>query len=255
MTRRIVLISDVQLPFDDRKALKAVIRFVKDYQPDELIQIGDLLDLPQPSRWNKGTKGEFEGSIFEDAEQCKRRFMDPIREGYDGPFGIHEGNHDLRGREYLAKYAPALAESGAFNIETLLDFDGYGVRLLPPFYDVAPGWLSTHGHLARVSMSRIAGNTAMGAARKFGKSVVQGHSHKLGVISETHGYGGKITQQLTGFELGHLMDQKLASYLQLGTSNWQLGFGILHVDGQHVKPEPVPIAKGRFTVDGHTWEI
>jgi hypothetical protein len=30
---------------------------------------------------------------------------------------------------------------------------------------------------------------------------------------------------------------------------------LLTVDGQHVKPEAVPITKGQFSVDGHTWEV
>lgn len=255
MSKRIALISDVQFPFHDRKAVKAVVKFVGDYQPDQLIQIGDLLDLPQPSRWNKGSAGEFEGSVFEDSEQCKKLFLEPLREVYDGPFGIHEGNHDERARTYLSKYAPALAESGAFNMEALLDFDDYGIELLPAFYEIAPGWLSTHGHLGKISLSRIAGNTAMGAARKFDKSVVMGHTHRLGIISETKGYGGKATSQLTGMEIGNLMNMKLASYLQLSTANWQQGFGMLTVDGTHVKPEVVPIVKGRFSVDGHVWEV
>jgi hypothetical protein len=26
-------------------------------------------------------------------------------------------------------------------------------------------------------------------------------------------------------------------------------------EGQHIKPELVPIHRGKFTVDGHTWEV
>ncbi|ASR77157.1 metallo-phosphoesterase [Mycobacterium phage MyraDee] len=255
MTKRIVIISDTQIPYDDRKALKAVVRFIGDYQPDELIHIGDLMDFPQPSRWNKGTKGEFEGSIFEDAKQAKVRFLEPIREVYDGPFGVHEGNHDLRPREYLAKEAPALAQSGAFNIETLLDFDGFGIELLPEFYKVAPGWITTHGHRGQISLSRIAGNTALNAAKKFGVSVVMGHTHRMGVGSHTSGYGGDANKILTGMEVGNLMNMRLAQYLKGGTGNWQQGFGLLTVDGQHVKAEPVPINRGRFSVDGEVWEV
>lgn len=255
MTKRIVIIPDTQMPFDDRKALSALIGFIGEFQPDAVIHIGDCLDLPQPSRWNKGTAGEFEGSVFKDAEDCKRRLLQPLREVYDGPVGMHEGNHDLRARVYLAKYAPALAESGAFNIETLLDFDGFGIDLLGDFYDVAPGWITTHGHLGKISLSQIAGNTALGAAKKFGKSVVMGHTHRAGMLSYTTGYGGRVVKTVTGMEVGNLMNQKGAAYLNGGTGNWQQAFGLLTVDGQHVKPEVVPISRGRFTVDGETWEV
>jgi hypothetical protein len=253
--KRICIVSDIQAPFHARKAVKALIRFIGDWKPDEVVLIGDCLDFPQPSRWNKNTRGEFEGNIFEDVKLFQRDVLDPLRKVYDGPIGMHEGNHDERPRTYLAKYSPALAGTKAFNIETLLDFDGYGVKLLPVFYDIAPGWLSTHGHLGGISLSRIAGNTALNAARKFGKSVVIGHTHRQGISSHVAGYGGKISSQLTGMEVGHLMDQRQAAYLKYATANWQMGFGILTVESGYVKPELVPISRGRFTVDGVTWEV
>lgn len=255
MTKRIVIIPDTQMPYDDRKALKSVVRFIGDYQPDEVIHIGDVADFPQPSRWNKDSAGEFEGSVFDDAEQVKRRLLEPLRKVYDGPIGIHEGNHDERPRTYLAKYAPALAESGAFNIETLLDFNGFGVTLLPEFNKVAQDWITTHGHRGQISLSRIAGATALNAGKKFNTSVIMGHTHRAGILSHSSGYGGNISKQVTGMEVGHLMNQKLAQYLKGGTGNWQMSFGLLTVDGQHVKPEIVPIHKGRFTVDGRVWEV
>lgn len=256
MSRRIVVISDTQMPYDDRKALRALIRFIGDYQPDEVIHIGDLMDYPTPSRWSKGSAEEFAKRMKEDNEQAKRRLLGPLRDVYGGPIGVHEGNHDLRPREYLTKYAPALAEfENQFHIENLLDFDGFGIELLPEFNRVAPGWITTHGHRGQISISRIAGNTALNAARKFGASVVMGHTHRQAVLSHSEGYGGEVKRILTGVEVGHLMNQKLAHYLKGGTGNWQTGFGLLTIDGQHVKPEVVPITKGRFTVDGSTWEV
>jgi predicted phosphodiesterase len=255
VSKRIVVISDTQLPYDDRKALKAVIGFIGDYQPDEVVHIGDLMDFPQPSRWNKGTAGEFEGSVFADCEQAKRRFFGPLRDVYDGPIGVHEGNHDERARVYLSKYAPALAESGAFDIDVLLDFDSFGVTLLPEFYNVAPGWVTTHGHRGGINLSQIAGNTALNAAKKFGTSVVMGHTHRMGIGSYTYGVAGSSRLVVTGMEVGNLMDMKKAGYLKGGTGNWQQGFGLLTVDGQHVKPEVVPISRGSFSVDGELWKV
>lgn len=255
MSKRICVISDTQIPYHDRKAVKAVLKFIGDTQPDEVIHIGDLMDFPQPSRWNKGTAGEFEGSVFADCEHAKRNFLEPLRKIYQGPVGVHEGNHDERARTYLAKYAPALAESGAFNIETLLDFNGFGVTLLPEFNKIATGWMTTHGHRGQISLSRHSGHTALNAAEKFACSVVMGHTHRLGISFKTRGYGGNVSAQWTGVEVGHLMNQKLAQYLKGGTGNWQQGFAVLTVDGAHVKPEIVPITKGKFTVDGTIWEV
>jgi DNA repair exonuclease SbcCD nuclease subunit len=244
------------MPYDDRKALKAVIGFIGDYQPDEVIHIGDLMDYPTPARWSKGTAEEFAVQVRRDNEEAKKRLLGPLRDVYDGPIGVHEGNHDLRPREYLTKYAPALADfEDTFHIENMLDFDSFGIDLLPEFHDVAPGWVTTHGHRGNISLSPIAGNTAMRAAKKCYTSLAMGHTHRLGLISESLGYSGNITKQVTGMEVGHLMDQRLASYLKGGTGNWQMGFGMLTVEGRHVKPEIVPILEGRFAVDGHVWKV
>lgn len=255
MTKKIVVISDTQMPYEDRKATKAVLRFIAEYQPDEVVQIGDLMDFPQPSRWSKGSAAEYEGSVFEDAEYAKKNFLTPLRESYDGPVGVIEGNHDLRPRTYLAKYAPALAESGAFGMETLLDFDGFGVTKLPDFYAFAPNWVMTHGHLGKISLSRIAGNTALGAAKKMGVSVIMGHTHRLGIGHHSTGYGGEIKKTVTGVEVGNLMDMRQAKYLDGGTADWQQGFAIAHVDGNHVRTEIIPIQARKFSVEGVVYHV
>lgn len=255
MTETYVVVSDVQAPYEDRKALRAVLSFIGDYQPDEVVQIGDLADFPQPSRWNKDTRGEFEGSIYEDAKYVKQRFFEPLRAVYDGPVKVFEGNHDERPRVYLSKYAPALAGTHAFDLDVLLDFDGYGVELLPEFYKFAPGWLMTHGHRGGIRLSPNAGSTALNAAKRFGASVIMGHTHRLAQVSHTYGYGGDISSTLTGVEVGNLMNMKLAQYLKGGTANWQQGFAVVKVDGPHVHVDTIPIMRGRFVVDGVTYRV
>ena len=253
--KRIVVIPDTQIPYHDKRATKAVIQFIKDTQPDEVIHIGDVMDYPQPSRWNKGTAGEFEGCVFRDSEYARKHFLAPLRNAYSGPIKVHEGNHDERPRVYLSKYAPALAESKAFDLPALLDFDGFGIELLGDFYEFAPGWVSTHGHKGSITLSRNAGYTALGAAKKFGKSVVMGHTHRLAVTCECSGYGQKVNRWVYGMEVGNLMDMKQAHYLKGAAGNWQKGFGLFTVDGTHVKPEIIPIVGGKFVVDGKVWEV
>lgn len=108
MVKRVVILgkcgSDV-----DAKALKAVIRFVSDTQPDELVCIEQSIPL-----------------------------LEALREVYDGPVGVHASNVQARFG------ATALSESG---------------------YHIAPGWISTAKEDC-VEVSRIAGNTALNAARK-----------------------------------------------------------------------------------------
>lgn len=231
--------------------MRALHAFIHATKPDSVVIIGDFMDFPQPSRWSKDTAAEFQGSVFRDSETGKRILAD-LRRGYDGPVKFIEGNHDSRPRIYLSKYAPALAESRAFHVDTLLDFDGHGVELVDPFYDIAPGWVATHGHIG-IRTSPIPGATALKAVKRLGKSVVMGHVHRLGLMPDTTGTTASHAVRWA-MEVGHIMDMKRAQYLGHVTANWQAGFGLLHVAGSHVRPEVIPLkSNGAFIAEGKVW--
>lgn len=253
--KRVVVISDTQLPYEDKRALQNILKFIGDYQPDQVIQIGDLVDYPSPSRWNKDTRGEFEQTVIKDSRYAIKHFIDPLRMVFDGPVGILEGNHDERPRKYLEMYAPALAEfSEALHFQNLLDFDGNGIDLIPPFHKIGPDTVLIHGHEVK-GMSAIAGTTAFNHANKVGMNVVMGHTHRLGVRRQTRGYVGGRSEMLWGFEVGNVMDPKKAQYLGPGgVANWQKGFGILYVGQYDTSPVAVDIRRdGSFVVEGERY--
>ncbi|MEO3857460.1 metallophosphoesterase [Acrocarpospora sp. B8E8] len=251
--RTIAIIPDVQAPYENPRQLKSLINFIGCWQPDEVLQIGDLADFPQPSRWNKDTRGEFEGSIYADCRHIKKNILAPLRAVYDGPVGVITGNHDARPAQYLERHAPALSGGTNFDLDVLLDFDGHGITLRQAPYEIAPGWLAVHGHEGKGWLSPLAGRSALRAANRLGASIVMGHVHRLAVASETWGYQGKQHSH-TGFEVGHIMDPAKASYLGGIAGNWQAGFGLLLVEGKTVTPLPIPMNKdGSFLFEGRRW--
>jgi predicted phosphodiesterase len=250
--KRIVIVSDTQLPYEDKRALRNVITFIGDYKPDQVIQIGDLVDYPTPSRWNANTRHEFEQRVVSDSEYTKRNFFEPLRKVFDGPVGVLEGNHDERPRVYLEKNAPALAEfAPTLHFRELCDFHGFGVELLPAFHQIGPRTVVIHGHEIK-GMSQIAGTTAYNHARKAGANLIMGHTHRLGVRREPTGNAATGRELLWGFEVGCLMDPQRAQYLGPGAvANWQTGFGIAYVGQYDVSPVAVDIRKdGSFVVEG-----
>jgi hypothetical protein len=258
LIKRVVFTSDLQIPFHNPRQVAAHVRFIGDYQPDQVVNIGDLTDYPQPSRWTKDSRGEFEGSIWVDSEKTKRTYFEPLRKVYDGPIGLHIGNHDSRPLDYQRRYAPALdsatKEDNPFYYGNLVDFKNFGVEDLGGHYDIAPGWMSTHGHLG-LPLRQVAGGTAIAGARKYGVSVVCGHTHRMGIVNETSGKG-RHEKTITGFEVGNMMDMSKAGYIQAkaGMANWQSGFGVLYVNGKTVTPVAVPMKKdGSFIFEGRKW--
>ena len=254
--KTIVVISDIQAPSHDVKAVKAVTRFIADIQPDVLICVGDEADSPEPSRWNKGKAAEYAGTLQHGLDTV-HSIMAGFREALgDKPFLLQRSNHGDRIYDYVSRFAPALSSLRDIRYEALLGYDKLDIKFSDKHLTkVAPGWLMAHGDEG--GSSRIAGGVAMGIARRTGHSIVAGHTHKLGIQHENLAYNGKMMKSLYGFEVGHLMDiaSEGAGYLKTGGANWQQGFGLLRVHKNHTFPIPVPIHGRTFTVDGklYTW--
>ena len=64
------IISDLQVPYHDRKAVDAVAQSISDLKgPNDIVlTIGDEMDMQTISRWSQGTALEWERSIGKDRD-------------------------------------------------------------------------------------------------------------------------------------------------------------------------------------------
>lgn len=232
MAELVVCIPDVHVPYQHPRAMRAITKMIGDVQPDRVIQLGDFLDMKAPARWSRGLAAEYMAGVDREAAEGFRVLSD-VRAVYKGPIDFLRGNHEARLENYIRTHAPAL--NGIVpKVADLLRFDDLGVVQREQPYRLAPGVVSIHGEKLASSQSG-AGQSAYKERVRHGQSVVQGHSHRLGV--------GYDTADRTRFwlECGWLGDIRKADYLSFGTANWQMGFGYLIVDGSHVSPVPVPV--------------
>jgi hypothetical protein len=235
----IVVLPDTQFPLHDPVLTRKLAEFLWDFQPTEVAHVGDLTDSTQLGRWVRGLRGQFDGGL-EGGFAKTREWLAYVRRGYHGPFHLSRANHDDRLENAIERSMPELAgitvKGHVLAIENALDYDGFGVTYHKTYHELAPGWLLTHGDWG--SLSSQPGMTALGQARTLGKSVVCGHTHRLGLVagplSSEH-----QTVELMGMEVGHAMDWRQADYLKGLKNNWHHGFGVLKVvqDGQ--KPAQV----------------
>jgi len=250
MVKRVVVLSDLQVPLHDREAIKKVIKFVKDYEPDELFCVGDEADCLAPARWSKGYAAEH-SNLQRDLDETTK-IMGQFKGALgDKPFHLMRSNHGDRIQRYVEKYAPAFSTLRDLKYEKLLGYRELEITYHNKLWNFAPGWIMGHGDEG--TSSRYAGGTALALAKKTGMSVVCGHTHKQGLLHHHTAYNSKVTSQLFGFEVGNLMDLKQATYLKGGSSNWQSGFGLLYIDRGKVTPVPVPVIGNSFTVEGETY--
>ena len=238
-----VLVSDLQAPYCDRKAVDAVSEFIEDYKPDSVACVGDEADLPQLSRWTRGTGGEFTGDI------AKHRDATVEVLGQLKVQHLSRSNHGDRLWNSISTRLPGLMGLPELDYSTFFRHQELGITFHREPYLLAKGTYLMHGDEG--SMSKNAGMTAAGLSTRIGAGVVCGHSHRMGLVPVTEMVGAKINRIRWGFEVGHLIDIKTSGMANMkGMANWQMGFGILIEDGNSVTPIPVPITNKSFIVDG-----
>lgn len=244
--KTIVCISDLQVPFHDKRAVANVVAFIKAFKPDSVVSVGDEMDFQTISRWAHGTPLEYEQTIARDRDATVQVLAD-LKVQH-----VIRSNHTDRLFNTVMMRAPGLISLPELELPNFLRFPQLGITYHAKPYELAPGWLLMHGDEGSVSQN--GGQTALNLARKTGMSVVCGHTHRMGLMHLSEGYYGRQTRTIWGMEVGNLMDSKQASYLKGGINNWQQGFGILWVEGKQVTPQIIPIARdGSFTAAGKVW--
>ena len=240
--KKIVVISDLQVPYHDERAVRNVASFIRRFKPDQVITIGDEIDLPQISRWTEGTPGWFEQSLGSDRDATVEilwnlQVTDMIR-----------SNHTDRLYNVIMKKIPAFLALPELKFEKFMKLDELGIKFHRKPLEFAPDWIAIHGDEG--SVKPTPGLTALEAARRHGKSVVCGHTHRAGQSAFTEASGGVLGRILRGVEVGNLMDFKKAGYMK-GTGNWQQAFAVFYVDKKTVTNTIVHIEKdGSFVFEG-----
>jgi hypothetical protein len=240
--KKIVVISDLQVPYHDERAVRNVAAFIRRFKPDQVITIGDEIDLPQISRWTEGTPGWYEQTLATDRDTTVQilwdlQVTDMIR-----------SNHTDRLYNVIMKKIPAFLALPELKFEKFMKLDTLGIKFHRKPLEFAPDWIAIHGDEG--SVKPTPGLTALEAARRHGKSVVCGHTHRAGQSAFTEASGGVLGRVLRGVEVGNLMDFKKAGYTK-GVANWQQAFAVFYVDKKTVTNTIVHIERdGSFVFEG-----
>lgn len=240
-----LVVPDLQIPYHDPRFVDRIV-----YEAcfaDGVLCVGDESDSPEPSRWNKGTAGEYTGTLeagLVATHKTMARLVDALGP-HRGAFHVMRSNHQERVDKYISRYAPALADLAPLGWEALM---GYGqpssltgktldITFHRRPFEFARGWVLAHGDEG--SLIQTAGGTAMGLAKRWGKSVVCGHTHRAGLQHNHLMVNGKVGVELFGIEVGHGMDIKKAGYLRAGYGNWQKAYAWMEIVNGKVQPNLV----------------
>lgn len=209
-----IIINDLHIPFHDKPVTNLVLDFIRQERPDQVLLNGDVVDCYTVSSFNKNplTQAGLKREIREAGEIME--YLSCI----NSKLWIG-GNHEDRLRRYIWGKAPELAELDELSFAQLFHLDRYGFKWLE-YGDIHQiGKLSvTHGNLAR----KHSGETARAHFDTFGRSVLVGHTHRLGAYYKT-----RLGKPYVAFENGCLCGLN-PEYVK--HPDWQHGFAIVHHD-------------------------
>ena len=243
--KRIVVVSDLQVPYHDEVAVRNLAKFIQKYRPDQVVTIGDEIDLPQISRWEEGRMGSYAQTLDDDRNEAVNILWEL------GVTDSVRSNHTDRLYNIIMAKIPAFGALPELRFEKFMKFDELGIKFWKEPMPIAPNWIAVHGDHTPIKPQ--GGLSALEAARRHGKNVISGHTHRAGQSAFTEASGGVLGRVLKGVEVGHLMDEKLAAYTK-GTMNWQKAFAIMYIEGKKVDVSIIHVEKdGTFIVEGKVY--
>lgn len=97
-SKRAMVLSDLQIPFQDKNAVGVALEALRDYKPDKVVLVGDLLDL---SAWSKYIQRPEWATATQEAVNQAHNLLAAIRKlAPTAEIVVLEGNHDKRMENY-----------------------------------------------------------------------------------------------------------------------------------------------------------
>lgn len=233
--KRVLLLSDIHIPYHSVDALSAALEFAEDENPDCILLNGDTLDFHGLSRFVRDPKKRsvsYELAAFQ-------QFMDVLKRIFPSSKIIFKvGNHEERYQHFLWSKAAELTDVKEFDFENIIKVRAEGIEYISDKKIINLNGLNIiHGHeFSSGFFSPV--NVARGLFLRAKTSAIQGHNHQTSEHTESD-MNGKIT---TTWSTGCLCELHPA-YSPINKWNW--GFAIIDSaeDGFEVRNKR--IFKGR----------
>ena len=247
--RRTVVVPDLQVPLHDPVSVNNVISFIKAYRPDSVLTLGDEADFTEIGRWSEGKPGWYEQTLAENRDMTVDvlwRLGEYAKEQH-----MIRSNHTDRLFNVIMNKIPAFMSLPELKFEKFMKLDELGITYHKKPYEVAKRLIAVHGDEG--SVKPTPGLTALESARRAGISTICGHTHRAGFSQFSESSGGKISRIIRGYEGGHLMDTRMATYTK-GQMNWQQAFIIVEEDAKGSQVSIINLEKdGTFVVHGRRY--
>lgn len=240
--KKVIILADVHLTQEVPDEYKVVKKFIKSEKPDEIVLLGDYMDIESLSAWDRDKRMLMEGRRHKIECDVANRELDFLQK-YAKKVTFLEGNHEWRVRRYLEKNPEMI---GMIELPMMLNLEKRGINWYPinELYDI--GKMSfTHG----IYTTKYHANKHLSM---YGCNICYGHKHE----AQTYLMNMKMQKPYMAYAMPCLCD-KQPDYMQGKPTNWINGFGIMYVDEQtgEFNLYPVMIVNKQFIWEGKKYEI
>jgi hypothetical protein len=186
---KVLILSDIHIPYHDEVAVAAAIAHGKKKKPDIIILNGDIGDFYGVSRHDKDPHRSLADEL-----NAIRQFLFHLRKQFPTSRILYKiGNHEVRMELFLIKNAPVLLGIKDFEIPILLKFDELNIELVPSLTLIRLGKLPIyHGHELPQGMSSPV-NPARGIWMRVQESLICGHWHRTSEHTESTGLNKQLS--------------------------------------------------------------
>jgi predicted phosphodiesterase len=215
--KRVLLLSDIHIPYHSIAALTAALEFAENENPDCILLNGDTLDFHGLSRFVRDPKKR---SVSHELNAFKQ-FMDILKRIFPSSRIIFKvGNHEERYQHFLWTKAAELTDVSEFDFENIIKARAEGIEFVTDKKIINLNGLNIiHGHeFSSGFFSPV--NVARGLFLRAKTSAIQGHNHQTSEHTESD-MNGKIT---TTWSTGCLSELHPA-YSPI--NKWNHGFAII----------------------------
>ncbi len=217
---RWLVLSDVHIPFHDRKTVELAVREAKRVKVVGVLLNGDIFDCHALSRFDR----EPTAIRYVAERELGIAFLDYLRARFPTQQMIFkEGNHEERLGNYLIRRAQELFGLKVLSLPSLMEFERFGLEHVGDFRVIRLGRLNViHGHEYKPTIQAPV-NPARGLFLRAKSVALAGHFHQT---SEHH--EPRITGKPQGAWSVGCACQLNPRWMPL--NKWNLGFAIVEID-------------------------
>lgn len=265
---RTLVAGDAQIPFQDDQAFDRFQHVVTETQPDNIVFVGDMVDLPSMSRFSQ--RNEWVGTT-QDAINQYHNFLAQTRSNApNANISVVHGNHEQRMDNYIQKNAAEVLglkrageELAVLTLQYLTRYEDLEVNSIDGYPN---GTLWLEDNLKAFHGTNVAkgGSNAAKYLKEERETTLYGHTHRQEVAYRTFprrvgavtiaaaspGCLALIDGSVPGFR--HTVDSQ--GNVVKRAEDWQQGALIIDHNGSNHHIQPILFQEDGYYLDGKRYE-